>query len=50
VREAEHVDTDRAVELGSGPKRDTDSVERGEVRAEWRPLEVELSPFLNESA
>jgi hypothetical protein len=45
VGETEDVDTDRSVQLGTGPEGDTDAVERSEVGTEWGPLEVQLSPL-----
>ena len=50
VGKSKDVDADGTVEFGSGPERDTDSVERGEVSTERGPLEVEVSPFLVMSA
>jgi hypothetical protein len=39
VGKSKDVDADGTVEFGSGPERDTDSVERGEVSTERGPLE-----------
>lgn len=49
VSQSEDVDTDRSVEVGSGPKGDTDAVKRRKVGTERGPLEVEFSPFLQVS-